>query len=148
MFPISGARARSFRAASIVSAAALMFAPALAQEAPAEGEMKAEEIYEILIACTAYTTLAAQMAGEEATGPNRDLSARFTRASVMLEPAQSSEKVDDAVMGAVGQLIIRQMDASQKAKTDADFATLDASCKQIDSNILTPMLAEIDAQAK
>lgn len=140
----SGARS----AALALSAAVLFLAPAHAQQAPADGEMKAEDVYEIMIACTAYTTLAAQMAGEEATGPNRDLSARFTRASVLVEPAQDAEKVDQAVMGAVGALIIRRMDESQKAKTDADFATLDSSCKQIDTNILTPLLAEIDAKPK
>jgi hypothetical protein len=144
MSRICGARS----IACILSAAALSIAPAQAQQAPAEGDMKPEEVYEIMIACTAYTTLAAQMAGEENTGPNRDLSARFTRASVMVEPEQSAQKVDEAVMGAVGQLIIRRMDESQKAKTDADFATLDSSCKQIDANILTPLLAEIDAKAK
>jgi hypothetical protein len=131
-------------AASIVPVA-LILAPADAQEAAGEGQMSAEEIYQIMIACTAYSTLAAQMAGEEATGPNRDLSARFTQASIIMEPQQNAENVDSAVSGAVGAMIIRQMDKSKKAETDADFATLDASCKQIDSNILTPMLAEIEA---
>lgn len=131
-------------AASIVPVA-LILAPAHAQEAAGEGQMSAEEIYQIMIACTAYSTLAAQMAGEEATGPNRDLSARFTQASIIMEPQQNAENVDSAVSGAVGAMIIRQMDKSKKAETDADFATLDASCKQIDSNILTPMLAEIEA---
>lgn len=141
-------RSLGARLAASTFYAALMFGPVHAQESSGDGEMKAEEIYEILIACSAYTTLAAQMAGEEDTGPNRDLSARFTRASVIMEPAQDSEKVDSAVSGAVGALLIRRMDGSQKAKTDADFATLDSSCKQIDANILTPLLSEIDAQAK
>ncbi len=131
-------------AASIVPAA-LILAPAQAQDKAAEGQMSAEEIYQIMIACAAYSTLAAQMAGEEATGPNRDLSARFTQASIIMEPQQSAENVDSAVSGAVGAMIIRQMDKSKKAEIDADFATLDASCKQIDSSILTPMLAEIEA---
>lgn len=134
--------------ACMLSAALLGLTPVQAQEAPAEGQMNAEEIYQIMIACTAYSTLAAQMAGEEGTGPNRDLSARFNRASIIMEPAQDPQKVDEAVSGAVGGLIIRQMDKSKKAETDADFATLDASCKQIDTNILTPLLAEIDAKAK
>lgn len=133
------------RLAASIAPAALIFAPAQAQDKPAEGQMSAEEIYQIMIACTAYSTLAAQMAGEEATGPNRDLSARFTQASIIMEPQQNAENVDSAVSGAVGAMIIRQMDKSKKAETDADFATLDASCKQIDSNILTPMLAEIEA---
>lgn len=148
MFRTFGARAFTLSAACLFCASAVTNAPAQAQEAPSDGQMTAEEIYDILITCTAYSTLAAQMAGEEDTGPNRDLSARFTRASIIMEPAQSPQKVDEAVSGAVGGLIIRRMDASKKAETDSAFATLDASCKQIDTNILTPMLAEIDAQAK
>ena len=138
-------RTLAARLAASIVLVALILAPAHAQEAAGDGQMSAEEIYQIMIACTAYSTLAAQMAGEEATGPNRDLSARFTQASIIMEPQQNAENVDSAVSGAVGAMIIRQMDKSKKAETDADFATLDASCKQIDSNILTPMLAEIEA---
>jgi hypothetical protein len=138
---------RNFRTrlAACMLPAALMLSPAQAQDAAAQEQMDAAEIYQIMIGCTAYTTLAAQMAGEDGTGPNRDLSARFTQAAVIMEPQQSAENVDSAVSGAVGAMIIRQMDASKKAETDADFATLDASCKQIDTNILTPLLAEIAA---
>ncbi|WAC23357.1 hypothetical protein [Blastomonas sp. SL216] len=134
--------------AALPLALALISAPLHAQQPSEDEGMKAEEIYQIMIACTAYSTLAAQMAGEEATGPNRDLSNRFTRAAVIMEPQQSAANVDSAVAGAVGSLIIRRMDESKKAETDADFATLDSNCKQIDTNILTPLLAEIDAKAK
>lgn len=133
------------RLAACMLPASLLLSPVHAQDAAAEEQVNAEEIYQIMIACTAYTTLAAQMAGEEGTGPNRDLSARFTQAAVMMEPQQNEQNVDSAVSGAVGAMIIRQMDASKKAETDADFATLDSSCKQIDTNILTPLLAEIAA---
>lgn len=134
--------------AALPLALALLNPPLHAQQPAAEEEVNAEEIYQIMIACTSYTTLVAQMAGEEETGPNRDLSTRFTRAAVIMEPQQSAANVDSAVAGGVGSLIIRQMDESQKAKTDADFAVLDKNCKQIDRDILTPLLAEIDAQKK
>lgn len=134
--------------AALPLAFALLSAPLHAQQPAEEQGMSAEEIYQIMIACTSYTTLAAQMAGEEETGPNRDLSARFTRAAVIMEPQQNAANVDSAVAGGVGSLIIRQMDESQKAKTQEDFAVLDKNCKQIDRDILTPLLAEIDAQKK
>lgn len=134
------------RACALALMAALSMAPAHAQDKPAESETSAEEIYEIMIACTAYSTLAAQIAGEEATGPYRDLSARYTRAAVYIEPSQSAEVVDQAVMGSVGQLLIRRMDEKQKDKVDADFAVLDKSCKDIDTRVLTGFLAEMEAK--
>ncbi|WP_017672223.1 hypothetical protein [Blastomonas sp. AAP53] len=133
------------RLAACLLPVTLMVTPVQAQSAGGDDQMNEQEIYQIMIACTAYSTLAAQMAGEEGTGPNRDLSARFTQAAVLMEPQQNAENVDSAVSGAVGAMIIRQMDASKKAETEADFATLDASCKQIDTNILTPLMAEIAA---
>ena len=121
-------RSSCARAAALALTSALMIAPAQSQENPAEDQASPQGVFEILTSCAAYSTLAAQTAGEEDTGPSRDRSARLTRASIMIEPAQNGRLVDDAIGLMVGQFLIRRMDASQKAEVDKDFAVLDSSC--------------------
>lgn len=122
-----------------------MLAPAHAQDAAAEGEATPQEIYEIFIGCSAYATVAGQMAGEQATGPYHAISARYTQAAVLLEPAQNAKIVDDAVMSAVGTMLLRRKDEAIKAEVDGDFKMLDETCKQIDSNVLTGFLEAMGA---
>jgi len=121
-------RSSCARAAALALTSAPMLAPAQSQETPAQGQTLPEEVFRILTSCAAYSTLAAQTAGEEATGPSRDRSARLTRASIMIEPAQNAAVVDDAISLMVGQFLIRRMDTSQKAEVDKDFAVLNSSC--------------------
>lgn len=131
--------------AALALGSALLLTPAAAQEAPPESETSPQEIYEIFIGCSAYATVAAQMAGEQTTGPYNAISTRYSRAAVFLEPAQNAKVVDDAVMSTVGAMLLRRKDDAIKAEVDADFKMLDETCKQIDSNVLTGFLAEMDA---
>ena len=136
------------RATALALTSALMLAPAQSQETPAQGQTSPEEVFRILTSCAAYSTLAAQTAGEEDTGPSHDRSARLTRASIMIEPAQNGRLVDDAINLMVGQVLNRRMDADQKAEVDKDFAVVDSSCTRVDTDIVIPLLAEVDASAR
>ena len=141
-------RSSCARATALALTSALMLAPTQSQETPAQGQTSPAEVFRILTSCAAYSTLPAQTAGEEATGPNRDRSARLTRASFMVEAAQNAAVVDDAISLMVGQFLIRRIDASQKAEVDKDFAVLDSSCTRVDTDIVIPLLAEVDASAR
>ena len=56
--------------------------------------------------------------------------------------------VDDAISLMVGQFLNRRMDTDQKAEVDKDFEVLDSFCTRVDTDIVIPLLAEVDASTR